>query len=256
MGECTGRVFVTGDIHGSIDIRKLGRRRWPEGATLTRDDYLVICGDFGLVWSDPPSASDEWWLGWLEDRPWTTLFVDGNHENHDLLDAMSVTEWHGGKVHVLPGHPHVIHLMRGQVYDMGPHGRWFTFGGAASHDRAWRTPYVSWWPREFPSAGEMEEGLDNLEAVGNEVDYVFTHDCPARHKGAAMIGIANDPERVKPDGLNRYLDVIDDLVSNGRLRRWYCGHYHADRALRDERHVLLYDRVVELGESVPARTTG
>lgn len=86
-------TYVTGDVHGDIDIGKLTSRIWPEGLGLGEDDRIVICGDFGLAWSDPPAASDEWWLDWLEGKPWgETLFVDGNHENHDLLDAMPVSE--------------------------------------------------------------------------------------------------------------------------------------------------------------------
>lgn len=38
-----------------------------------------------------------WWRSWLNDRPFTTLFVDGNHENFDLLNAYPVENWHGGK---------------------------------------------------------------------------------------------------------------------------------------------------------------
>ena len=45
-----GRVFVTGDIHASLDIAKLTPEQWPLGNELTRDDYLVISGDFGAVW--------------------------------------------------------------------------------------------------------------------------------------------------------------------------------------------------------------
>lgn len=66
------------------------------------------------------------------------LFVDGNHENHDLLDALAVSHWNGGRAHVLPGRPHVIHLMRGQFYEVPDRGRWFVMGGARSQDREWR----------------------------------------------------------------------------------------------------------------------
>ncbi|MDM8195794.1 hypothetical protein QUV98_05625 [Massilimicrobiota timonensis] len=44
------RIFITGDTHGSYDIQKLARKNFPEGKTLTKDDYMIICGDFGCVW--------------------------------------------------------------------------------------------------------------------------------------------------------------------------------------------------------------
>ena len=37
-------------------------------------------------------------LDWYNDKPWTTLFCDGNHENFDLLSKYPVEEWNGGKV--------------------------------------------------------------------------------------------------------------------------------------------------------------
>ena len=48
----------------------------------------------------------------------TTLFVDGNHENFALLNALPEKHWNGGRVHEV--REHVLYLMRGQV---------FTFGG-------------------------------------------------------------------------------------------------------------------------------
>ena len=245
-----GRVFVTGDIHASLDIAKLTPEQWPLGNELTRDDYLLICGDFGLVWSEPPSPKSAQWLDWLDARPWTTLFVDGNHENHDLLDAMDVSVWHGGRVHVLPGHPHVLHLMRGQVYEMGEHGRWFTFGGATSSDRMWRVEGYSWWAREKPSEAEYDEGQAALERNDWQVDYVFTHDVPSELKRQAMAHLPGVSPVWEPpcDQLEEYLQWVDERLDPARLKRWYCGHYHGDKLLNDERHVLLYQQIVELGE--------
>lgn len=49
-GYNMSRIFITGDTHGSYDIQKLARKNFPEGKTLTKDDYVIICGDFGCVW--------------------------------------------------------------------------------------------------------------------------------------------------------------------------------------------------------------
>lgn len=58
-------------------------------------------------------------------------FVSGNHENYDALVKYPIENWHGGRVQ--PIRPHVLHLMRGQVFELA--GRtFFTMGGAASHD--------------------------------------------------------------------------------------------------------------------------
>lgn len=241
-------TYVTGDIHGDHDIAKLSTKNWPEGAGLRADDRLMICGDFGLVWSDPPEKSDAYWLDWLEDKPWgETLFCDGNHENHDLLDAMPVSEWHGGRVHRLPGHESIIHLMRGEAYEVDGEA-WWVFGGALSHDREWRVEGESWWAREAPSEEEMAHGLETLEAIDWAPGYVFTHECPTPLiKETMRFGEFRDSGRSpRGDYLSDYLAGVDGRLDKGGLRKWYFGHWHHDRVM-DRKHDLLYQQVVRLG---------
>ena len=103
-------IYVTGDTHADW-LTRLSFRAFPEGRELTKKDFVLVLGDFG-IWDN--SRREKYNLDWLEDRPWTTLFLDGNHENYDILDNLPVSEWNGGKVHSL--RPSVIHLMRGQLY--------------------------------------------------------------------------------------------------------------------------------------------
>jgi calcineurin-like phosphoesterase family protein len=79
------KVYVTGDTHCPIDIKKLNSENFQEGKTLTKDDVVIILGDFGLLWKDIPDKEEKYWTNWLNNKPWTTLFVDGNHENHNRL---------------------------------------------------------------------------------------------------------------------------------------------------------------------------
>lgn len=122
-------IYFTGDTHG--DFRRFSSEFFPEGKNCTKDDFVIILGDFGGVWKLSEDGDERYWLDWLEKKPWTTLFIDGNHENHDRLNTMPVEEWHGGKIHRV--RPSVLHLMRGQVFHIGGY-RMFTFGGASSHD--------------------------------------------------------------------------------------------------------------------------
>ena len=240
-------VFVTGDIHGWLDIGKLTPDRWPAGTKLRRCDFVVICGDFGLVWNNPITLEEKFFIDWLDSRPWTTLFVDGNHENYDLLDTFPTKVWHGGKVAVLPGTRNVIHLLRGQIYEMGRYGRWFCMGGAPSHDIKSRKQGISWWPREVPSKQEYDEGWANLRRVGFSVDYVFTHDVPRSLRRFAMAR-HYDASREQDDSLSAYLQRVEEHLDKRRLKMWYAGHYHDDIMVRDHRHCVLYNQVVPLGE--------
>ena len=125
-------IYITGDCHA--DFTKFNMENFPEQKEMTKDDYVIICGDLGGVWmKDEESEKEKWWLDWLERKSFTTLFVDGNHENFDRLYSYPVEEWNGGKVHRI--RPSVIHLMRGQVFTVEGK-KIFAFGGAISHDIA------------------------------------------------------------------------------------------------------------------------
>ena len=107
-------MFITGDCHG--EWRKFSTESFPEQREMTKDDYVIVTGDFG-IWDN--SEREKWWFDWMEKKNFTILFVDGNHENFDLLNNYPVSNWKGGKVHFI--RPNVIHLMRGEVYEIDGH---------------------------------------------------------------------------------------------------------------------------------------
>lgn len=192
-------------------------------------------GDFGFVWDG--SNTDRYWLDWFESKPWTTCFVDGNHENHRMLAELPETEWNGGRVHV--ARPHVLHLMRGEVFDIAG-TTVLAMGGAASHDREWRKEGKSWWPEEMPSETEMERCRRNLDAAGWKVDYVVTHEAPADLAGD-LCWECNRP--FEDDPLQNFLGEIDRRLD---FKTWFFGHYHDDE-WRDGRHRLIYRDIVPVG---------
>lgn len=160
-------IYVTGDTHGakqygfySVDgfMHRLNIDSFPEQKMMTKDDYVVICGDFGGVWDFKGESPEEKYnLDWLESRNFTTLFVPGNHENYDrlvgindkkaldswifkglsdvkknrILNGYPQKEWHGGIVREI--RPSVLMLERGYVFDIDG-CKCFAFGGARSHD--------------------------------------------------------------------------------------------------------------------------
>ncbi len=228
-------VYVTGDTHGEHDFEKLVAfaERRPQ---LTKEDYVMIAGDFGGVWRRESLAED---LLPYESLPFSVLFVDGNHENFDLLGAYPVTMWHGGKVHIIK--PDIIHLMRGQVFELD--GRTvFTFGGATSIDRHMRREGVSWWKEEAPTFAELDEGIANLRRYGNKVDCVITHSCGERALMYPPLRTRDVRMEVYPE--NRMLSYFEDVLEFGH---WYFGHYHLDGRLND-RMTVLYNEIVLLGE--------
>ena len=227
------RFFITGDTHGELDRKKIGTRYFPEQKELTKNDYLLIAGDFGCVWS--LDNTDKYLIKEYEQRRFTTLFIDGNHENHDALDAYPVEIWNGGKIHRISDT--VIHLMRGQVYNVDG-VKFFAMGGAESTDKQYRREGKTWWAREMPSPEEYEEAMANLAANDFDVDYVITHCAPE-----AVISMADNVFARRPNELTDFLTRLITIYGI-RYKGWYHGHYHKD--LDMGKIHCLYNRVIEL----------
>ena len=226
-------VFITGDIHGNYDIRKLNAKNF-DADDLTKDDYLIICGDFGVVW-DYRGQNDEekYWLDWLENKPWTTLFVDGNHECFSRLNnEFPIEEWHDGNIHKI--RDSIYHLMRGQVFDIEGH-TFFTMGGAPSHDVEYRTKGKSWWPEEVPSQEERDAAIKKLEEYNWKVDYVITHDAPSRIADI-LLTMIHDYSR----DTNEYTDWLQYIDDNLEFKRWFFGHYHIDKNFNNGKYNEMY----------------
>ena len=231
-------IYATGDTHGNF--QRFAPEHFPEQAGMTKEDYMIICGDFGGVWDG--GKKEERNLDWLEDLPFTTLFISGNHENFDLLRKYPTEEWNGGKIQRI--RPHVIHLMRGQVFDLQGYF-FFTMGGATSVDRKYRVPYSSWWPQELPDERDFDTARTKLDEVGWKVDCVITHTCSTRMLSPTLYP---DPGWERPD-VDRLTGFLDELEDRLDYKHWYYGHFHRD-GNPDERHTVLYDRIVRLGDKL------
>lgn len=222
---------------------------------MTKDDYVIICGDFGGVWTfEDESSREKYCLDWLNERNFTTLFVDGNHENFTRLYSYPGEEWHGGKVHKIRNS--VLHLMRGEIFDI-ENKKIFAFGGAKLHDiqegilnldeeekiynfrkrgSYFRIRDYSWWDLELPTEEEMNNGIKNLEKVNYKEDYIITHCCSTSIQ--AMLGGG----RYKKDILTDYLQKISEKCE---FKKWYFGHYHGNKQVNSQ-YVLLYEDIVPL----------
>lgn len=226
-----GRIFVTGDTHQSIDISKLNTTKFPEQRKLSKDDYVIVAGDFGMLWND--SKEEHYWRNWLNEKTFTTLFVDGNHENFDMLNNYPISEWNGGKVHFIT--PSIIHLMRGQVFEIDGI-KIFTMGGATSMDKERRVEYISWWKEEMPNHNEYSEAMENLDRHNWKVDYIITH-CPP---GSTTIKIF-DEMFYEPNSITQFLEMVEERLE---YRKWFAGHLHVDADIKDVS--VLFDRIIEM----------
>ena len=245
-------IYITGDTHS--DFSRFTEENFPIQSEMTEDDYVIICGDFGGVWTfEEESRREKEALDWLNNKNFTTLFVDGNHENYTRLYNYPIEEWKGGKVHKI--RDSVLHLMRGEIFD-GDNKKIFAFGGARSHDiqdgilnldeeekiyeyrkrgAYFRIRDFSWWDLELPTNQEMENGIENLEKINYKVDYIISHCCPT-----SIQTLINST--YKRDILTDYLQQISEKCT---FKRWYFGHYHDYKQVNSQ-FTLLYENIVPL----------
>ncbi len=140
----------------------------------------------------------------------------------------------------------VIHLMRGEVYEIEGK-RIFVLGGGYSHDKACRIPGRSWWEEEMPGQTEYENARKNLEACKYKVDYIFTH--TVEYMSRLNMDMKNRAMEEGP--LNNCLQWVEETTS---YQKWFFGHFHIDRELwKDQFAVFDAIRELETGEIIKMR---
>ena len=234
--------YVTGDTHGEPVIW-----RGPLDRFLKPGDSLIVLGDFGIGFYGRHKKSEEEFFDELSEKPYTILFCDGNHENFDKLNKYEISEWNGGKVHQI--RKNIIHLMRGEIYDIDGK-KVFVFGGGCSIDRMYRVPGKSWWPEEMPSEEEQANAVSNLKKHGNQVDYILTHTAPDETVELISIMRLGIDRTFKDElPLTTFLNWIEDTV---KYEKWYFGHFHIDKELWKNQYAVL-DGIRELDTGTLAK---
>ena len=236
-------IYITGDTHGNQDL-------WVRMCSfLTGGDNIIVLGDFGMGFFDGRYWPEEMFFDYLAEQNSMFLFLDGNHDCFDKLNAYEISEWHGGHVHFIRNN--VIHLMRGEIYEIDDK-KVFVMGGGYSLDKKLRIPGRTWWPQEMPNDAEYRNAYKNLEKCGFKVDYILTHTAPAEtveYLSRLNLGIKISVVEELP--LNGFLQWI---VENVYYDKWYFGHFHIDAEVwKNQYAVLDAIREIHTGEFIKKR---
>jgi hypothetical protein len=225
-------VYITGDTHGDFS-----RFKCSEAHRLKKGDTLIILGDFGFLWDGGKKEQNV--IKKLAKLKYSILFLDGPHENYDILRKFAVTDWNGGRVQVIENN--IMHLLRGEIYTI-ENDKYFVFGGGESPDRDVRKEAKAWWEEEMPSEEEMLEGRRRLKEQGNKVNFILTHEYPGRAGSSLVKG-------GRLDGVNAYLGLIENEVE---YDRWFFGSLHMDKIM-SKRLLSVFQHIIPVHKPEPKK---
>lgn len=210
------KILLVGDVHGN----EFFARNCVDKAVLEHVDVIIQVGDFGY-WEHTQSGRN--FLDGLEKRlveargvrpglEW--WFLDGNHENHDMLAELSRDDRGLGEVR-----DHIFHIPRGWRCRFGEY-EWGFVGGAFSIDYQRRTKGISIWDQE-------QTTLADIDALGRaRLDVLCAHDvfagvdldvvCPFRFNLNARDEAHANETRI----------LLADAVAATKPSRYFHGHWH------------------------------
>ena len=219
-------IYITGDTHG--DLRFLKRKGINK---IKKNDLLIILGDFGFLWNG--SESEQKALEVLSQKKYKILFIDGTHENFNMLNNYPKEEIFGGQGYRICNN--LFRLERGEIYNIEDKTI-LCLGGGCIQDEEFYIGAESGLDQAVPSPESLQKAKDNLSAAGNKVDYILSHQAPGRVMGFV------DKSAIEKNHINI---AYDDILLNNQFDKWYFGSYHVDRVATPAL-ISVYENVIKL----------
>lgn len=219
-------ICITGDMHGELERFNDKRIR-----SLKKGDFLIVCGDFGFVWDG--SKREEAILKSIGKKRFYTLFIEGCHENYDLLAKYPEEDFCGGRVNVISGN--LMHIKRGSILDLQGM-RFFAFGGGQTKDIDIRRDSHTWYEAELPTTEEVRDAVLNLKNADGKLDYIITHEPPASMK--EFLGF----EVRQISHMHTFFDAVKNDCT---FKMWFFGKAHVNKVI-PPKYRCLFDDVVTL----------
>lgn len=217
-------IYVTGDTHGQID-----RFKEKPVAGLKKGDTLIVLGDFGFLWDD--SRQEKKNRHWLSKRRYKILFIDGCHENFDLLAQYPTEDFMGGKAKHIEGN--LWYILRGSVLTIEDK-KLLCFGGGESDD--------------------IEDRDEGLNCAGRAAHPAGTGCLPRKSSGQRRRrgGLHSDPrgpgkvldflglQGLQRNWLHSFLDELNEKTAH---KQWLFGRYHKDQPIGTKMRAVFTDLI-------------
>jgi len=204
------KIIAAGDTHGFLDAWKyqILPDAKKEGANI-----VLQVGDFGLWPGGDGLKYLEKLARWATAWGVTILWLDGNHDWFDQLEALGAF----GADHPFQiGDMPIFYLPRGYRWE------WegvtcLALGGAYSVDKNARTRGIDWWPQEEITFDDMDRAME-----GGPVDVMFAHDV---FEDIMVPGVhAHEKDRFPEARHNR--QRLQYVIEKVQPKLYVHGHYH------------------------------
>jgi len=231
------RLFMTGDTHGDFDFLA----GWCRNNETTYEDILIILGDAGINYYGPTQKKELALKEMIKDCPITLLCVRGNHEDRpeDRPELGLGDVGIGDEVYLDIRYPNIWYAQDGGEYNIIGK-KILTIGGAYSVDKFYRISRGwKWVANEMLNSDERASILDKV--YDKEYDIICTHTCPIDWEPVDLFLSGIDQNSV-PKDMERFLADVKRYIT---YKKWYFGHYHADRE-QWENSRLMFKDVIEI----------
>ena len=218
-------IYITGDVHGNLsDLESRGISK------LKKEDVLVITGDFGFIWDNSKAEAKA--LKKLSKKKFTLLFVEGVHENYELLSKYDECEIFSAKAKKIADN--IYCLNRGEIYTVCGK-KIFALGGGGVEDIFENADTDPLKNPSLPTDNELEYAVANLQKNEKTVDLIITHEAPASVK-----------RLIRRDSVINDLNIfLDTLLHNVWYDKWYFGSLHTDRVVSKQME-CVYQQLIKV----------
>ena len=225
-------IYITGDTHGDISKFKS-----PAMRKLKKDDCVIVCGDFGFVWDGSGEELNN--LKWLSKRKYKILFVEGAHENFEMLNKYPKVDFMGGRARQVA--ENIYQLMRGEIFEIDEK-KVFAFGGG--DDEELDLMDIRECPEftRLPEEAECAHSRENLEKAYQKVDYIVTYD--VGFKLRSML-------KMESNCFNNLHAYLNEVANSCSFEKWHFGCFHMDKRIPPKYYGVyknLYD--AETGKEI------
>lgn len=248
------KIMFAGDIHGS--------KSWWNvvvgWAAYKGCDAILQVGDLNYFPNRPHKME---FIKYAAERSRDAgvpgYFIDGNHENHEVLKAKAESQKNRTDEGFCVIEEGLYYIPRGTIWNWNGVS-FMGFGGAFSIDLEARQAGVDWFPQETIETSDVYRALDKLDDHG-PVDILITHEAPSGLRWDRPFiemydkicqgqreSVRNVVEAAKPKHLfhGHYHTTYDHILSldsghqvevhglgrEGDLKSMYVQEYHTDAA--------------------------